>query len=567
MRSGSKAFLGWLQARSLQLKELERRGSGAKIRFAKLAVAAVLAAALAVGIDLGLHAVLGPTSAGAFLNEHWIGFFFCLIFLGLAFVSLRSDLGSKPEVLYLVVVLTITCFFTLSQSVWQQSWDEGIFYRIVSLMAAAPWEGEHAFSYGEACFVGFVDPVTGDNSLAFRERTLDALHQRAAAVDAEGDGGLSMVVGQPWMAYQNIAMIPMALVMMACKMASVPVSVAFVLSKLPCAIIYSTVTYLGMKRLQGGKAFFAAVALIPTSLFLASNYSYAYWTYSLILFGCACLVSIIQSRDMVESKSIVLMLGAFVLAALPRVVYASMLILCLIVPRSRFSSRGRSVAYRAAILVPCVSATLIAIVIAASTGIGGGDSRGGENIQPTEQLGFVLSHPLEYAQMVFGFLFAPFANEGGLPDEEGASLIAGFASPQAWPGYFVNYGYLPRPSWAFTAVVIAVLLFSALTDKDEYDAYGFVPALASWGICLVAMLLIITYMYLVFNDVGSDVIRGVQRRYMLPFIYPMLVFLGCKRWNLCGSAIPKAAYNGGVISIMALVSLGSWWQVYLSALN
>lgn len=556
-----------VRVRLLQVKELVQRRGSVTIRFAMLAMAAVLAAALATGVDLVLHVVMGPPSTGLPLNEYWIGFFFCIFFVGFSFFILWSDFGPKPEIPYLAVVLTITCLFTLSQSVWQQSWDEGIFYRIVSLMAVAPWTDEYAFTYGEACFVGFVDPVTGGNSLAFSERTLDALHQRLDALDAEGDGEYTLPVGHPWTTYSNIAMMPMALVMMACKMASVPVPIAFVLSKLPCAVIYSLVTYFGMKKLRGGKAFFAAAALIPTSLFLASNYSYAYWTYSLILFGCAYLVSIIQSQEKVKLKSIVLMLGAFALASLPRIVYGFMLILCLIVPRSRFSSRRQSVAYRAVILVPCIVAMAFAGSIAAFTGIGEGDRRGGENIQPAEQLSFVLSHPLEYMQMLTEFLFAPFANEGSMPDKEGTSLVAGFALPQAWPGYFVNYGYLPRPSEAFTAVVIAVLLLAAFTDKDEHDAYGIIPAFASWVICLVAMLLIITYMYLVFNDVGSDIIRGVQRRYMLPFVYPMLVFLGYKKWNLCGNVIPRAVYNAGVIGIMALVSLGSWWQVYLFQLN
>lgn len=79
-------------------------------RIRDFAIACIVCAILAVGIDSVCFLVLGKTSVGSWYDKYWIGFFFCCAFIIAAFYILRDKLADAPEYLYLVIVLVVGLF-------------------------------------------------------------------------------------------------------------------------------------------------------------------------------------------------------------------------------------------------------------------------------------------------------------------------------------------------------------------------------------------------------------------------------------------------------------------------
>ena len=72
--------------------------------------------------------------------------------------------------------------------------------------------------------------------------------------------------------------------------------------------------------------------------------------------------------------------------------------------------------------------------------------------------------------------------------------------------------------------------------------------------------MIVTALYFEFTPVGLDTIHGVQRRYLLPLLFPLLAFVGPASLGLRGRA-RAGLYDGAVLSVMACLLLTSWWTV------
>ena len=268
-----------------------------------------------------------------------------------------------------------------------------------------------------------------------------------------------------------------------------------------------------------------------------------------------------QDNVKVRIPSLLGMLAALFVGMLPRVVYFPLIFLCLLVPTERFSSKRLAWAYRTLIIGSAFAALGVWLVPRLMAGLGSGDSRGGGTVDPTAQVAYILSHPLEYAQTLLRFVMPPLSMEGGVPDTEGHNLIGGFLSVEASPGLLANYGYLPRTPWPFTAVLWVVLLWTTLTDKDHTHRLGILPGIVSLVLCLGVFLMIVTALYFDFTPVGLDEIHGVQRRYLLPMMFPLLMFVGPTFLGLTGESRRTNAtwYNGSVLGCMTAILLGSFW--------
>lgn len=563
------------------------------VRALVIVVAVIAAFVIALGADHLCHVAMGPTTTGSMRNEYWVVFFFCALLLIECAVFFRKVTERRPEFLFLIIVLTTSVFFSWSLGTWQYSWDDGIHYGLIA--SEGLHEGTTHFNVADLYVTTFLDPVTIENVNHLKDHSLDASQVREFMLDEyedrEGDQRAIRLF-----TLTDIEYVPCVLVMRLCDFLDLPFSLMFFLTKLPCALIYSLMTFFGMRRLSSGKMLYAVAALIPTNIFLSANYSYSYWTYSFLLFAIASFVGIVQRSRQPKAYEVILMLMAFFLGCLPRIVYFPLILICLCVPLSKFRHTRNAVLYYLAVLFTCAATAgvfFLPTMPTGAAGLGSGDSRGGGSISPVGQLAFILEDPLRYFGMMADFLLPPFAVEGNGADIEGpAYVVSGLLSPIGIQGWFTNYGYLPRPSIAFSIVIVVLLVFTALTDgsSDEESLRGthaenrgapalsrpsgsinwtkkVLPTIVSVVTSVVSALLIITFMYMMFTNVGHDQIRGVQRRYMLPFIYPMLAFVSFKRLTLPGKRIPAWIYNTAILMIMAVVLMGSWWQSYLFALN
>lgn len=495
---------------------------------------------------------------GAGFNRFWFGFFAVCGFVAGSVAINRDWLASKPQNIYLIVVLCVTMLLSWSMSIRQIGWDVGTHYKNVLLFA--DWEGDVELSSADYSLV-HTEPVYVEDKGLFAqinegEEVLDSSTDDVAEVKERPKSPMWYVT--------SVEYVPYALVMKACRALGVPFSRTLVLVRMIGSLFYSVVTFLGMRKLRHGKMLYAAIALLPTSVFLAADLGYSYWLFSLCLYGFASLVGMLQGSVRVSAGSLIKMLGALFLGMLPRVVYFPLMFLCLLIPTSMFPSVRFARAYRALLVGAAVAAFGVYLVPKLLSGFGSGDTRGGE-VNPAGQISYILTHPLEYAQTLVRFALPPLVMEGGAPDKEGVNLIGGFLSVEASPGLLVNYGYLHRPHVAYTIAMWVILLWTTITDKDRSQRTGVLAGVLALVLTFGVFVMTATALYIDFTPVGLPAINGMQRRYLIPLIFPLLVFvgphvLGVHELRTTGA---KAAYNLMVLGGLAVVLLCSWWTTYL----
>ncbi|MCL1799554.1 MAG: DUF2142 domain-containing protein [Eggerthellaceae bacterium] len=512
-----------------------------------LAFLSLVSGAFAIAVGFACYLFFGRTSAGTWYNPYWMGFFFICGFLAAAFFVFRHDIRTKPENLFLVIVLSVTCFSSLALDVNRTSWDDGIHFRHV-LEWSTPGH-EIALSVSEAELAGLSRPPD------YRYSELAELYGFSAGLDKKDAITSGVIVRDSIRSlYQRVGHLPASLVYTVLSMLSIPFSLKYVLARLANALLYSLVTYFGMRQLRSGKMLFGVIALLPTAVFLASNYSYDYWVNAFMLFGGACLVRELQTPDdPVTPKRAALLLGSFVLAFGPKAIYFPLILLCLLIPKAKFATTSASKLFRASVIsISLLVAISFIVPYLFVNGPGTGDMRGGSAVNATEQVNFILSNPFEYAKILFSFLATDYYSFFGSKD------------------FITHHAYLGHSSWILWILALGLLGLTALTDKSESDkavCTGKARAL-TLSLNLVTVTLITTALYIEINAVGSKVIDYVQPRYLIPLLFCTLVFLGSHRlaWPRRLDSSRKTAYNALVLGIMAAILLIGLWQVYIGRL-
>ena len=528
----------------------------------RLFATAIASGVLALVCAAAVGIVLGPFSTGGRFNPYWLVFFWTVFFVGGAMYACRNWFATKPENIYLIIVLAATFAFSFSISVRAIGWDTGVHYRNMMCFASLAGEVDVTASDDEMMAASPLEYAGDTELIELNERTDDLDVRDDAPVRSFGAPKTPMwyVTGAEY--------IPYALVERICNFLHVPFTCVLVMLNMTGALFYSLVTYFGMKKLRWGKMPYAVIALLPTSVFLASTLGYSYWLFSLLLYGLASLVGILQGKQTADAVALAKMLVALLVGMLPRVVYFPLLFLCLLIPTQRFATRRLALVYRVTLVGSAMVAFGVWLVPKLVAGTLGGDLRGGDEVDASKQLVYVLTHPLEFASTLGGFLSPPLRMEGGAADVEGVNMVSGYLSAEASPGLFTNYGYLPRAHWAFTAIIWALLIITTLTNKPRTEGYGPLPGVVSLVLCAGILVMIVTAMYLDFTPVGLPEVHGVQRRYVIPLLYPLLAFVGPRVLGLDGRLRQKgtAVYNAVVLGGMAAVLFTSWWYSALVTL-
>ena len=270
-------------------------------------------------------------------------------------------------------------------------------------------------------------------------------------------------------------------------------------------LMYIGLIYFAIKRIKYGKVLIAAIGLNPTTIFMASTYSYDPWITGFTILGLAYFFAELQEDTPLRTKNIIIMLSAITIGCLPKAIYFPLLFPLLFMPKRKFQSKRQRRYYYLAIVglgVFLVATFLLPILL---NGAGTGDARGGADVNSTEQIKFILENPFEYAKILYNFGLDYIALE------RSAKMLQGFA--YAGTGHF----------YSIVSMTITVLAF---LDRGEQEQNMFLVKGATLFANAVAMVLASTALYISFTAVGSDTIAGMQGRYLIPTIYPALYSIG-----------------------------------------
>ena len=317
-------------------------------------------------------------------------------------------------------------------------------------------------------------------------------------------------------------------------------------------IMYTAMMYAAIRLLPFGKPLMTLIGLFPQMVFMAVTCSY-----DPFIMGC---VSLGYAFMLKGRKYTVPMLVFFLLACLPKAVYAPVILMGIGVnaihekeaspaERDRDDKKRRLWILLAGMAVFAVLIVLF-ILPTVMDPSESGDIRGGE-VSEMSQIGFILSHPLTYA----GILISQMIRWAGKcwfgPDcmTYMGHIVNGTAD---FKGYYGAYMLM-------LAVTVALsysgrfIRMSAAGDKTEAAGNetkragkaGNPPGLnASKRVLMIVMVfmsavLIWTAMYVSFTPPGSAEIAGVQGRYFVPLMFPLYLAL-----SGAGAFVPEYPKGG-----------------------
>ena len=356
-------------------------------------------------------------------------------------------------------------------------------------------------------------------------------------------GGTACLHTWTYLGVSMVGHIPNAAGLWLGRLLHLPSLAQFFLGRLVSVFFYCLVFFFAMRRLKSGKLILMAIALIPSTLILAANYSYDPWCVCLIAYSFARFIGTVQ-RGTTFTREDVLAIGAtFVLGAFVKAIYFPLALVFLLAPRELVGDRRAIRRYRLDILL------IVAILVASFVlplfvgGSGGGDMRGGEGVSSSQQILFILHEPLAYL-VIFARFCAHFFSLDHTTGMLGSLNFAPYL-----------FDRLSRGTASLSVLEFAVMCLFSLLDRDAVDR-----RYAGWRWKVVTLLCIVvsfglvaTALYVSYTPVRQPGINGVQERYVFPYLAPLC--LVCLNLNVVND-MDRKRFNATALGIeVALLML------------
>lgn len=293
----------------------------------------------------------------------------------------------------------------------------------------------------------------------------------------------------------------------------------FKVGKFVNLIIYSLLCFFAIKIAKRFKKILFVLSLLPTTVWLASNYSYDPLLTGCILLSSSMMINLFVS----DNKSITFlktipMFIIFLWGCLTKAVYFPLLLIAFMIPKDKFKSTKDRRLFRVSIclmVVILILSVVFPIFISSKDNVSVtiGDTRGGSDVNGGEQIISVFRNPLAYILTLKDNAFEQF-----LLNLTGANTLN-------------DFGYAGVGKNNVTTMILLVLLFVALTDNKDRKNKDFPKWFKVFLIfnILLTIILVWSSMYVLFTPVKSELIKGVQNRYFIPLLLPILILINSCR--------------------------------------
>ncbi|MEI8343336.1 MAG: DUF2142 domain-containing protein [Candidatus Moraniibacteriota bacterium] len=485
----------------------------------------IFVAIAAVAIIFFVSFLIEYFGFGRHLNIYRFRFISAVLFLIVFFFVFRRKIGERPEVAFLAIALICGTLLIISESKEFVSWDEGIHYKRVERLAANVVPG----MYFRPNFVRYSLSIDEQAKI---DKKVDSEYKKPKTKNST-DG----------FSYKGMAYIPSVIGLAVGNLLRLPFHIIFNLGRWFNLLAYAVVIFFAIRKLKSGKMIMSVIALFPTAIFLASNYTYDSWVTAFTMLGLAYLFSELQQPEKKISIShITIMVGAFVIGIGPKAIYFPLMFLLFLIGRSKFESEKE---FHKFLWVSVFSISFVAgsfVLPFFISGEGSGGARGKFDVDTSRQIQFILAQPFEYAKILVNFL-------------------KDYVNPLNASGFTNFFAYLGMTKGFY--VVLALISIVTLADKNRYDKQtsNWKIKMSVISVYFVTAALISSALYLSFTEVGKNTIDGVQPRYLIPLVFPLLFVLGyC--FNI-KDKLNKNIFNLIIFCIMAIIILNGIWELII----
>ena len=386
-----------------------------------------------------------------------------------------------------------------------------------------------------------------DASLTWRDAEIAALKDELDAGFARGPIQVHEGISSGAFSYTSLGYLPSAAGLWLGRLLHMPLSSIFMLGRFGNLVSYAFICYFAIRLIPCKKYLMGTLALLPTSVFMAANYAYDPWVISFGFLSIALIVRTLSSKGRLSGHVVFAIALSFLLGLAPKAVYFPLIGLMSLIPTEQLSPKARHAFYLFVVVLGSIVVASFLVPLVVSNGGGAGDVRGGEGVNSSEQVRYILHNPGAYASTMINF------------------LLTGYLTPGSFGSATIQWAYLSDLSVSLPGsayVVLGFVLLVSLFDSDSVSKKLVSVRGALWTLFLVgvAIIGICTALYLSFTPVALDWINGVQPRYLLPLLFPLFVFVLNVpiKWKWHKRLVPAVTlFSSGV-----LLAFTSWMLLF-----
>lgn len=307
--------------------------------------------------------------------------------------------------------------------------------------------------------------------------------------------------------YNELAYIPFAIGLKLGRVLHFRFTTTIYFAKILNLLFYITLFYFALKILPYGKRIMFVISLLPTALYLATQFSYDSTVTAGIMLGISSFLKL-RELDKINYKYLLLFIFSVLWATFPKAVYAPLLLLILLIPKEKFATKEseRFIKIGTILLFLVMMSSFVVPVLLGQ--MSAGDSRV-EGTSVSGQLICILKNPFSYIKLL-----------GISSVKEAHEMFFGYDA-------LSRMGYLTtKYMWCFNLsnfVTLFLLLYTVFTSRIDKKGMDNLFKMVLLFLLIIIWCLVWTSLYLSWNPVGSTVITGVQGRYFIPLLFPLLL--------------------------------------------
>ncbi len=461
-------------------------------------------------------------------------------------IVLRNIIAKHLEYGFLIVGICAGFIFCLAMPLSRVGWDEETHLRSVYWLDITGSYEYNSFLHD------YVDG--GVNNLPFEYSTsyeeYKYVRERVNELSTPSDA--DPVTSHHWgtSGFATFSYVFMAITCNICKLLGVPFGYTYMLLRFTNMIMYITVVFFAVRKLPKGKLIMSAVALMPTPMYLAATISYDTIVTGFLFLGMAYLFYLMLTDKKITWWEYLVFIGGMAYGSSRKSIYIPLILLGVFLPHRIFKDKKQERIMKAGVIVVLLAILSTFVLPALISPSAEGDLRGGTTSH-AGQMSTVFSNPLGYAELLLTTMWQHLWDYGiGTPTLDFMAYLG---------------------AGSLTYVIVIYLVSITLTsenmvyvqnDKKSRTAEGMPVWLKAMIYFLVfgVMCLIWTSMYLSYTEVGKTTMAGVQGRYYIPLLFPVLYTLSFNKVNV---NLNKVKYNMTCLIISAFIIFYSIWEILI----
>ena len=282
---------------------------------------------------------------------------------------------------------------------------------------------------------------------------------------------------------------------------------AIVVSKIFNLLLYLLIMLFAIKvSNESIKKIIFVIGLLVSNVFLATQFSYDATITAGLVLATSLFIRMLEDEKL-NYKYLIAFILAVIWASLPKAIYCFFGLLVLFIPNKKFKNNKQAIGIKIAV-TSTVILLMSTFVLPMLMGGVEGDARGG-NTNASAQFSLILHSPINYIKILCSFYL-----------KSGVTLFLG-------SGTLTALGYIGKimPDVNNTIYIITLIYLLYVTFTNGLDK-KIVPKSIKVVLFILIFgisLLIPTALYLSFTEVGSNTIQGVQARYYLSLLLPLMI--------------------------------------------